>query len=164
MLLKTKHLAGVLGLFLATLAFASFGALAFNVTDTAGTRHDLASYKGRWVVVNFWATWCAPCVKEIPEIAEFRRAHPDVVVLGIAMDVEDGVEKTKQFAKKVGHDYPLVLEDKTIEKQFGKVKGLPVTMVFDPSGKKIYDRLGTVSKRFLEDTTKRKASPASSAT
>ena len=153
--MKTKRLAGFFGVFVALLALASFDARAWTVTDTAGARHDLASYKGRWVVVNFWATWCAPCVKEIPDIAEFRRAHPEVVVLGIAMDVEDGVEKTKQFAKKVGHEYPLVLEDDTIEKQFGKVKGLPVTMVFDPAGKKIYDRLGTVSKRFLEDTTKR---------
>lgn len=152
MLLKTKRLAGVLGVFL---LLACFAARAWEVTDTTGTKHSLAAYKGRWVVVNFWATWCAPCVKEIPEIAEFGKAHRDVVVLGIAMDVEDGVEKTKQFAKKVGHEYPLVLEDDTIEKQFGKIKGLPVTMVFDPTGKKIYDRLGTVSKRFLEDTTKR---------
>ena len=164
MLLKTKRLAAVLGLAAATFAFAAGDGRSWSVTDTAGAKHSLAGYKGRWVVVNFWATWCAPCVKEIPEIAEFRRAHPDVVVLGIAMDVDEGVEKTRQFAKKVGHDYPLVLEDDTIEKQFGKVRGLPVTQVFDPAGKKVYDRLGTVSKRFLEDTTKRNASPRPSAT
>jgi thiol-disulfide isomerase/thioredoxin len=161
MLLKTNRLAAAL---VAVLLFAAFDANAWVVTDTNGTKHSLEAYKGRWVVVNFWATWCAPCVKEIPEIAEFRREHPEVVVLGIALDIEDGVEKTQQFAKKVGHDYPLVLEEPSIEKQFGKVKGLPVTKVYDPSGKKVYDRLGTVSKRFLEDTTKRNASPRPSAT
>ena len=76
---------------------------------------------------------------------------------GDASVPSEEVEKTKQFAKKVGHDYPLVLgDDPAVEKQFGKVRGLPVTKVYDPTGKKIYDRLGTVTKKFLEDTTKQK--------
>jgi thiol-disulfide isomerase/thioredoxin len=156
--LKTNRLkalfAGVWG---SALLLWALGAAAFDVVDTAGTKHRLADYKGRWVVVNFWATWCAPCVKEIPEIAEFHRAHAkDVVVIGIAVDNEE-IDKTKQFAKKVGHDYPLVLGDDKVEKQFDKVKGLPVTKVYDPAGKKVYDRLGTVSRKFLEEVTKQKS-------
>ena len=131
-------------------ALASPSAFAFEVTDTDGKRHKLADYKGRWVVVNFWATWCAPCIKEIPEIAEFREANAGrAVVLGIALDVENEA-KTIEFAKKVGHAYPLVLGDDKTEKQFGKVKGLPTTQVFDPSGKRVYDRLGTVTRKSLE--------------
>ncbi len=152
--LKTNRLRGFLG---GVQLASALPAIAFEVVDTAGTKHRLADYKGRWVVVNFWATWCAPCVKEIPEIAEFRRAHErSAVVIGIAVDNEE-VDRTKQFAKKVGHEYPLVLgDDPKIEKQFGKVKGLPTTIVFDPAGKKIYDRLGTVTKKSLEDLTKQK--------
>jgi thiol-disulfide isomerase/thioredoxin len=131
-------------------ALAAPSAFAFDVTDTDGKRHKLADYKGRWVVVNFWATWCAPCIKEIPEIAEFKEANAArAVVLGIALDVE-GEAKTIEFARKVGHAYPLVLGDDKTEKQFGKVKGLPTTLVFDPSGKRVYDRLGTVTRKSLE--------------
>ena len=131
------------------------GAIAFDVTDAEGKRHRLADFKGKWVVVNFWATWCAPCIKEIPEIAEFKEAHAArAVVIGIALDVE-GEAKTIEFAKKVGHAYPLVLGDDRTEKQFGKVKGLPTTLVFDPAGKRVYDRLGTVTRKSLEQVVDR---------
>jgi thiol-disulfide isomerase/thioredoxin len=133
---------------------------AFDVTDTDGKRHRLADYRGKWVVVNFWATWCTPCIKEIPEIAEFQRANsPDrAVVIGIALDSEDA-EKTKQFAKKFGHAYPLVLEDEGTEKQFGKVKGLPTTVVYDPAGRRAWERTGTVTRKSLEDAISAPARP-----
>jgi thiol-disulfide isomerase/thioredoxin len=137
------------------LALLCFGATghAFDLTDTAGKRHRLADYKGRWVVLNYWATWCVPCIQEIPEIAAFKKAHDEVVVLGIAMDAED-VPKTKAFAKKVGHEYPLVISTDKVEKQLAPVKGLPTTRVFDPAGKQTYDKLGRVTKKSLEELTK----------
>ena len=131
-------------------------AAAFVLTDTAGKSHRLAEYKGRWVVVNYWATWCVPCIQEIPEIAEFHRAHPEVVLIGIAVDAED-VPKTQAFAKKVGHIYPLVISDAGVEKQFPAVKGLPTTRIYDPTGKSVYDKLGRVTKKSLEDLTKTSA-------
>src|SRR5687768_4705491 len=79
-------------------------AAAFDLTDVKGQRHRLDDYKGRWVVVNFWATWCVPCIQEIPEIAAFHREQPRVVVIGVAVDAQDNVAKVKQFAAKTGHD------------------------------------------------------------
>jgi thiol-disulfide isomerase/thioredoxin len=140
------------GAALALLAGLAAPALAFDVTDTDGKRHRLADYRGKWVVVNFWATWCTPCIKEIPEIAEFQRAHAPAraVVLGVALDSEDEA-KVKQFARKYGHAYPLVLEDDDTEKVFGKVKGLPTTILYDPSGRRAWERTGTVTRKSLED-------------
>jgi thiol-disulfide isomerase/thioredoxin len=136
-------------------------AAAFEVSDTQGKAHRLADYKGRWVVVNFWATWCVPCIQEIPEIAAFAKGRPDVVVLGIAMDSEDA-EKVKRFASKTGHAYPLVLADAKVEKQLGEPRALPVTRIYDPQGKVVYDRIGRVDKKMLESSTPRAAAATKS--
>ena len=162
MLLKTNRLAYFPRRILATLLLcAVLPALAFDVTDTDGKRHRIGDYRGRWVVVNFWATWCTPCIREIPEIAAFAKAHggKDAFVLGIALDVEDPA-KVLEFARQTGHDYALVLGDAKIEKQFGRVKGLPTTIIYDPQGKRVYDRLGTVTKKSLEEVLTAKGGKA----
>lgn len=130
-------------------------ASAFELSDSSGKRHALADYKGRWVVLNFWATWCVPCIQEIPEIAEFARTYPRVAVIGVAMDAENPA-KVKQFAQKTGHTYPLVLANDAVEKQLGEPKALPTTRVYDPTGKVVYDRAGRVDVRALEGLTKSK--------
>lgn len=143
--------AWMLAILAALLAFAQQAA-AFDVVDTLGHRHRLADYQGRFVVVNFWATWCAPCVAEIPEIAAFSRAHPEVVVLGVAIDVDDPA-MVKQFAAKVGIDYPLVLSDEKVERELGSPSVLPTTRIYDPRGKVVYDRVGRVDRVLLESAT-----------
>ena len=133
---------------------AAPAAQAFDLTDTSGRPQRLADFKGRWVVVNFWATWCVPCIQEIPEIAAFRKDHRDVVVIGVAIDAEDAA-KVRAFAAKVGHDYPLVLSNDAVEKQLGAPKALPTTRIYDPSGRVVYDKPSRVDRKFLESTTHR---------
>ena len=149
--MKTKHLLQLFGVWAALLTAAP--ASAFDLADTSGKRHRLADYRGRWVVVNFWATWCVPCIQEIPEIAEFARTYPRVAVIGVAMDA-DNPGKVKQFAQKTGHEFPLVLADASVEKQLGEPKALPTTRIYDPTGKVVYDRAGRVTVKSLEDLTK----------
>ena len=132
----------------------AWGASGFDLADTQGNRHRLADYKGRWVVMNFWATWCVPCIQEIPEISAFRRDHPEVAVIGIAIDVQDEA-KVRAFAKKVGHDYALVLSNDAVEGQLGAPKALPTTRIYDPSGKVVYDKPSRVDRKRLESLTQR---------
>ena len=131
-------------------------AYAFQLKDTSGSPQRLVDLKGKWVVVNFWATWCAPCVKEIPELAAFAIAQGDKVrLLGIAVDWDEtgkpeaDERKVKAFAKKIGHTYPLVLGTDASEKMFGKMKGLPTTIVYDPAGKMVYQKTGVVTSELL---------------
>ena len=134
---------------------------AFDLVDTKGNHHRLDALKGRWVVVNFWATWCVPCIQEIPEVAAFAREHREVEVIGVATDVEDAA-KVKRFAEKVGHAYPLVLSNDKVEKALGPVRALPTTRIYDPGGKLVYDKPGRVDRKILESLTLRPAPSAPS--
>ena len=129
-------------------------AAGFDISDTQGRHHRLADAKGRWVVLNFWATWCVPCIQEIPEIAAFARDHRDVEVIGVAVDAKDA-DKVRAFAKKVGHEYPLVLSDDAVERQLGEPRALPTTRIYDPDGRLVYDKPSRVDRKLLESFTKR---------
>ena len=148
--MQTTKRKGIFAVFVALLGISpAFGAFAFDLTDIKGRHHRLEDYRGRWVVMNFWATWCVPCLQEIPEIALYSREHRDVAVIGVAIDAEDAA-KTKQFANKVGHDYPLVLADDAVEAQIGKLRALPTTRIYDAKGTLVYDKPGRVDRKMLE--------------
>lgn len=150
-----RETGAMLCLVLASFLFAA-SASAFDLKDTTGKPQRLKDMKGKWVVVNFWATWCAPCIKEIPEIAEFAREQAAKAnVIGIAIDWDEtgkaaeDAAKLKRTAQRFGHKYPLVLSDDSTEKVFGKIKGMPTTHVFGPDGKLAWSKTGVVTKELL---------------
>jgi len=106
-----------------------------QVTRLDGAALDAASLSGKVVVVNFWATWCVPCVGEIPGFNHLNRefGSKGVAVIGVAMD-EEGLERVQPFLKKHPMDYTVTLGSPALSKEY-KLDELPVTVVFDRSGK-----------------------------
>lgn len=123
--------------------------LAFD--DLNGTERALASYKGKPLVVNFWATWCPPCVKEMPDLEALSQAHPEVQFVGLAIDTKRNV---KRFLEKISVTYDLYVPGHAGVKhmrELGNPKaGLPFTLVIDAEGKVVTPLLGQIDKAELD--------------
>lgn len=141
----------ILAALILTMSTAWTIAAEFRLADTAGKTHTLDEYHGKWVLVNFWATWCSPCLEEIPEFSELyqSRKNKDLVVLGIAVDF-DNPDLVFAFAERQKMSYPLIMGDADVTAQFGKINVLPTTFLYDPSGKKVLHRIGPLSRAELE--------------
>lgn len=122
---------------------------AFTLTDANGKSHRLADYRGKWVIVNFWATWCPPCLEEIPDLVSISESRKDVQVFGIAMEFQDA-RQVLQFADGMFVSYPIVLGDEKIAARIGKVAGLPTTFIYDPRGELAARHVGKLTRSQIE--------------
>ncbi len=124
---------------------------AFTLVNLEGKKVSLSDYKGRPVIVNFWATWCAPCKLEMPWFQEFRSKYSGqgFEILGIAEDEapKDEIEKT---AKKVNVTYPILLTDGKVAPAYGGVDSLPESFYIDRNGVVVSETVGLASKDEVE--------------
>lgn len=125
-------------------------ARGFVFTDSTGKKLTLSDYKGKWVLINFWATWCPPCLKEIPDLVSLYESRKDVVIIGIAMDYQNP-KTVMKFADSLSISYPIVLGDRKIAAQIGPVSMLPTTYLFDPAGQPAAYKVGLISRESLEE-------------
>jgi len=121
----------------------------FKVTDLNGKLYSLSDYKGKWVLVNFWATWCPPCLEEIPDLLALEEKHKELIVIGVAMDYKSKKE-ILDFANDNLMDYPLVLGDDKTMLQFGNTEVLPTTNLYNPQGKLVKRYRGSISRGAVE--------------
>lgn len=139
------------------LAASMATAAGFSLRDMSGKPHTLAGYKGKWVLVNFWATWCPPCLDEIPDLIALHDQHKDkdLVVIGIATEYSSP-KLVAEFARRYRISYPVVLGTPDIVAQIGTVEGLPTTYLYNPQGKVVAYNVGAVTKKAIENYIKSK--------
>lgn len=123
----------------------------FSLRDADGKLVRLSDYRGKVVLLNFWATWCGPCKLEIPWFIEFERQHKHrgFAVLGVSMD-EDGWEAVKPFVERLGVNYRILLGDDMVAQLYGGVDALPTTFLIDRQGRVASVHIGLVSRRSYE--------------
>lgn len=122
-------------------------ALAVDTLDHG--RFDLAGQRGSWVVVNYWATWCSPCLKEMPELDAFDRSRDDVVVLGLAYE-EIAPDELRAFLADHPVGYPLAIVDVYAPPgAFATPRGLPATHLVAPDGRLADSFMGPVTAEEL---------------
>ncbi len=115
----------------------------FTLPDLQGRTITSADLRGKVVLIDFWATWCQPCKKEMPgyqKLADLYAARGFAVV-GFKFDVMPDTEDPVQFAKKIGVRYPLAVAAEDLKQKFGGIEGLPTTL--------IYDRQGVLSQKII---------------
>ncbi|HEY4930327.1 MAG TPA: TlpA disulfide reductase family protein [Terriglobales bacterium] len=111
----------------------------FTVTDIDGRKLSLADYKGKVVLLDFWATWCGPCRTEIPRFVEMQNKYgtDGFQVIGVSMD--DDAKPVREFAQQYKLNYPVAVGDDRLAERYGGVLGLPVNFIIDREGR-IYAR------------------------
>ena len=122
----------------------------FTLTDAQGRPVTLSAYKGKVVLLDFWATWCGGCKVEIPWYVEFDKRYRDkgLVVIGVSMD-EEGMKVVKPFLEKRHIDYPVVIGSDALGQQFG-LQSMPLTLLIDRNGKIAVSHTGIVDKDNFE--------------
>lgn len=139
------------------LSAVNVAANEFVFRDMQGSVLRLSDYKGKWVLVNFWATWCPPCLEEIPDLVEMHNARKasDFVVIGVAMS--SSRDSVNSFAQQMEISYPIVLGDDKIAAQIGRINALPTSYLYDPTGKLVSYQSGMVTRDAIEAYIRSKA-------
>ncbi len=163
---------GFLRVFLILLLFVSAGLLScqrqvssggsesvapdFTLNDLEGRPFRFADTRGKVVILDFWATWCPPCKRELPHFQELYEEYKDegLVVIGIALDRE-GASAVKPFVEAHGFTYPVLIGDKRITATYGGIRGIPTTFVIDRQGRIVEKYVGYRDKQVFESVIRK---------
>ena len=131
--------------------FTSSTALSidFHYEDLEGKSYQLSQDKGKWILVNFWATWCPPCRKEIPDLSDFHLESEDAIVIGVNYEQGISDERLKKFAELYLVSYPITRMNEEIATALGEPRGLPTSILINPAGDVVKKFTGMVSDRSL---------------
>jgi thiol-disulfide isomerase/thioredoxin len=118
----------------------------FSLADANGGNIKLSDYKGKIVIVDFWATWCPPCRKGIPDLISIKQQYGEsIVIIGISMDT-DSKSEVVPFIQKMGINYPIAYATPEVAQAYGGIEAIPTSFVVDKSGKIVDMHVGLVPK------------------
>jgi len=133
---------------------------ALEVATIDGQAYDLADHRGSWVVVNYWATWCSPCLEEMPELSALASMRAHVEVVGLAYE-DIGTDAMREFLERHPVTYPVAIIDPLEPPaDFPTPRGLPMTWLIGPDGRVVKEFLGPVTAMMLEEAIAAAGGPA----
>jgi thiol-disulfide isomerase/thioredoxin len=121
----------------------------FSWKNSSGATVDLDSFRGKTVLLNFWATWCGPCKRELPDLIALSKemTGKDVAVIGVSTDRgATAVQDVSSFVTEHGIPYQIVVSSEELENAFGNIRAIPTTFIISPSGKIVQTIVGGRSK------------------
>ncbi len=138
------------GFLLLCIAIPAMASENWSLTDTSGKQWNLSDFRGKWVLVNFWATWCPPCLAEIPDLSKMGKEGKKIAVIGIAVSYRSQ-EEVLDFMKKHAIPYPVVLGSEDIASSFGGIESLPTSFLYSPDGKLVGQHEGPLTQDEIEN-------------
>lgn len=134
----------------ASAAYETEDPVDFSLRQLGGGEVSLSDLRGGWVVINYWATWCAPCRKEMPELSALHDERDDLTVLGLAFEDADD-SAFEEFLLEFHASYPILRVDVYQPPEpFGAPKVLPTTIILDREGRAVKSFLGPVTREAIE--------------
>lgn len=123
----------------------------FELKATDGKMIKLSDYKGKIVIIDFWATWCPPCRKGIPDLVELQEKYgKDLVIIGISLDDKRTIKDVEPFVSKYKINYPVVYGDEKTVGLFGNIESIPTSFVIDREGNIVKTHVGLIPKSEYE--------------
>jgi peroxiredoxin len=119
----------------------------FTLKSVDGKTIKLSDYKGKVVIIDFWATWCGPCRRGIPDLVSIQTEFKnDLVIIGISLDAEKTIKDVPEFVKSYKINYPIVYGDEKVVMAYGGIQSIPTAFVIDKNGNVVDRHIGLVSK------------------
>jgi len=123
----------------------------FSLTDINGQKLDLVSYRGKVVLLDFWATWCAPCRTEIPHFIAMQNRYGSQGLQIIGISLDDSDNPVKKFYAEQRMNYPVAVGDDKLADSYGGVLGLPVAFIIDRDGRILHQHTGETAAEVFEN-------------
>jgi peroxiredoxin len=123
--------------------------IELEMKDVDGKVHSLSDYRGKWVLLNYWASWCGPCKQEMPDLDKLHETREDTVVLGVNME-DASVGKLKIFREQYSISFPLLRSSSDADGIDGPIQMLPTSYLINPQGEIAAYQVGTVTREAIE--------------